>query len=61
MRLVVSIRMDNDAFQPDAEPEAARILHLLADRCGGGILRAGQRQAIMDVNGNKVGEIKILK
>ena len=58
MKAKIEINLDNDAFQPSAGPELARILRNLAqdlddypDAFGIGV---------MDVNGNTVGNFEIV-
>ena len=55
MKLVISINLDNDAFQPDPAQEISRILMLLAARFN----VAPWPESIMDKNGNNVGGIVV--
>ena len=61
MKLNLTIQMDNEAFSPEPEVEVARILHALADRCGQNLGIVGYERAVLDVNGNKVGTVKITR
>lgn len=61
MKLTLTIRMDNEAFAPEPELEVARILHSLADRCSQNIGAVGYEHAVLDVNGNKVGTVRITR
>jgi len=56
MRLIIRIDMDNEAFQPDFQPELSRILHGLADQ-----LSINTFKGIYDVNGNKCGMVDLLE
>lgn len=62
MKLKIDIEMDNAAFE-DKELEAARILADLASRMETGQLgvEPGNRLALMDVNGNRVGEARVTR
>ena len=55
--LRIKIRMDNAAFDPDFEFEAARILRETAERIE---QRGEDGFSLMDYNGNKVGEYDII-
>ena len=62
MKFKVSIRVDNAAFFNGAEGcEVARILREVADKFDGEALSAGQEVSVRDVNGNKVGEVKVVR
>jgi hypothetical protein len=62
MKLKIEIQMDNSAFDDDNGGgfECARILRDLADRIDGGLAEK-TRVALMDINGNKVGEAKVTR
>jgi hypothetical protein len=54
----LTINLDNDAFQPEAEPEVSRILRVVADRLE---QNPGypMYQTVLDVNGNDVGRFRL--
>jgi len=54
----LTIKTDNEAFQPDAGPELARILRGLADDldAGSGNITAAP---LFDANGNRVGAVTL--
>jgi hypothetical protein len=61
MELVIRIDLENDAFQGQAKAvrEVRRILANYTSRCGiSGCLVA---RKLMDVNGNSVGSVELLK
>ena len=60
MRFAVVLFTRNDAFQPEAAPEVARILRELADDLAdeGRALGVGDCGELRDVNGNTVGRWK---
>jgi hypothetical protein len=55
MRLTITIRTGNAAFTDDPHAELARIIREYADRLEGG----REDCALMDYNGNHVGEAKV--
>lgn len=69
MRLVIEIELDNDAFANEPELEVGRIL----DTCGGKFFRQLSRvggclcdasevdDKLLDVNGNTVGSIRLIR
>lgn len=60
MKLAINIDLDNDAFQPEAGEEVARILRDAADRCERlGNLFDDLRANLRDVNGNTVGALTV--
>ncbi len=62
MKLVIEINMDNAAFENHNGCEAGRILYQLAvDRIRPQILEIGDTMSLMDHNGNKVGEAKVVE
>ena len=63
MKLKIEIVMDNAAFDPAPSVEVGRILHALADEAAIGHMfdEIGDRMAIMDSNGNRVGEAKVTR
>lgn len=63
MKLKIVITMDNEAFEPDNGPEAARILHLLADEMENGHFPASPHwvKPLKDRNGNEVGTAKVIR
>ena len=58
MKLTISIKMDNAAFEP-AGFEAARILRDLAQRIAARGAVPSDRFELADVNGNTVGQAKV--
>jgi hypothetical protein len=57
MKLLLKIDMDNAAFEPAGELEAARILEVAAKS-----LRDGADSGnLFDCNGNKVGKFRVLE
>lgn len=54
----LTIDLENDAFSPDAEPEVARILRVVADKLE---QNPGypMYQTVFDVNGNDVGRFRL--
>jgi hypothetical protein len=60
MKLKIEIVMDNDAFAECNGTEAARILREIAERFDGEQLRRHDLRPLRDVNGNRVGEAKIV-
>lgn len=54
----LTINLENDAFSPDAEPEVARILRVIADKLEE---NPGypMYQTVFDVNGNDVGRFRL--
>ena len=70
MKLVLSINMDNAAFKDCAGTEAARILRAVATRIEGVPLERASQAArwanggsysLMDINGNKIGKVKVVE
>ena len=59
MKLTISITMDNAAFEVPNGDELARVLHKLAKRLEGFQWGAPSSFALVDSNGNKVGEAEI--
>ncbi len=63
MKLTLTIDMDNAAFEDAQHIESARILRVAADKIEAGEIgeEAGLdgRLALMDINGNKVGQLKV--
>jgi hypothetical protein len=59
MKAVITVEMENAAFDEGAGRELARILRKTAKRIEGEDLREGFRVALLDVNGNKVGAIEV--
>lgn len=55
MRAVLTVEMDNAAFEADPRSELARILRELAKRVQAG---AGDPIPVFDLNGNRVGELR---
>lgn len=53
----INIQTENAAFSPDPGYELARIFRALAEKAEQGDLYDGQ--PVIDVNGNRVGKIKI--
>lgn len=61
MTLEISICMENEAFSADGGgPEIARILRDLAERYDGPITKPEWARNIYDVNGNNVGDARII-
>jgi hypothetical protein len=62
MKLKITITMENSAFDDDCGggAESARILRDLADRIDGG-LSDKTRVVLVDINGNRVGEAKVMR
>jgi hypothetical protein len=58
MKYKLEINLGNAAFHPDPEPELQRILRKIAEQLGD---RSLEDRFIYDVNGNKVGEVKVVK
>ncbi len=58
MNITVTINCDNAAFQPEPECEVARILKELANKLEYGGMG---EYSLRDVNGNRVGEVKVKK
>lgn len=59
-RLVITINMDNSAFEPDAIPEVLSILNDVMDSVDDGILINGVTETVLaDSNGNIVGSLMI--
>lgn len=58
MRIMIDMRCDNAAFDPDPNAEVARILRELADRVEDSRL---YDQVLHDVNGNQVGTLKVVE
>ena len=54
----IIMNLDNDAFNPDASYEVARILRQLADKIEE---RSALRMPIQDINGNSIGHIRVLR
>jgi hypothetical protein len=59
MQLSLTINLDNDAFNAPNGNEIAVILRRLAKLVDTQDLHEGYRQALMDTNGNKVGEATV--
>jgi len=59
MDLEIKINMDNAAFEDINGQEAARILRKLADKIDGGSLEDGDSVSAIDINGNKVGRLRV--
>ena len=59
MKFVLSITCENDAFQPDAAAEVARILRSVADKLESGADDFGRYRTLRDSNGNDVGRAKL--
>lgn len=61
MKLRITIAMDNEAFEPTAGTEAARILRDLADKIEISNLTDGydRKVNLRDINGNTVGEFTV--
>ncbi len=55
MELTIKITMDNDAFVPDWQPEAARILKEVASDLENGITL----KTLRDLYGNRAGRITL--
>lgn len=56
MKLDITIKMDNAAFEDDGGAEAARILRELANKIDGHPhFSEGHSNALYDANGNEVG------
>jgi|OpeIllAssembly_1097287.scaffolds.fasta_scaffold662297_3 hypothetical protein len=55
-KLTITIRTENAAFDESPELEVARILRSLANRME---VDGVEDRNILDVNGNKVGEVKV--
>lgn len=60
MKFVLSMTVDNAAFQPDPLPAIADRLRYVAEQLDGGETAEYYRN-ITDVNGNIVGTFKLLK
>jgi hypothetical protein len=63
MKLIVTIKMDNAAFDPSGTEEAARILKHVADviERGNFGMQVGAIMPLGDLNGNRVGEAKVTR
>ena len=62
MKATIEVNLDNDVFQLGGGLELARILRVLAgDIEYNNACNLGSYIAIIDVNGNKVGEFEIVK
>jgi hypothetical protein len=59
MKLVLTMNLDNAAFEEPAGYEVARILGELRDKISGESLIDGDGWVLRDVNGNRVGEAKV--
>jgi hypothetical protein len=60
MTATIKINMDNAAFEGDPGAELGRILDELANRLFGPDLEpAAEEYILRDVNGNRVGELRI--
>ncbi len=61
MKITIEINTDNAAFAPHEEIEVARILIRLTDKMMDEGRKLGQLdgQALMDINGHRVGSIKV--
>lgn len=57
MHATIKINMDNSAFEDNPAIELQRILSELAN--GLCIVHGGMEESLRDINGNKVGNIKI--
>lgn len=55
MNITITINTDNEAFQPDADLEIARILERLAKEW----YSVGDGYKLRDYNGNTVGKVEI--
>lgn len=58
MTITITLRTDNDVFQPDASEEVYRILRALTDRVSDGGLHYLPGN-ITDSNGNTVGTVTV--
>lgn len=58
MQLTITINMENAAFEPRPAHEALRILREARPKITKAIFEAGF-EVLLDVNGNKVGEIEV--
>jgi len=56
--LTIDIELENEAFQPYANPEISRILRKIADAYSS---ETSRPSIIRDINGNTVGAIKVIK
>ena len=61
MKLRIEIVMDNAAFDPESGTKAARILRELAGRLDGENLQWRDLRPLRDINGNRVGEAKVIR
>lgn len=63
MKLTITINLDNSAFQPSPNPEAAYILQQLVDRIKQADFKRAPRwnRVLADSNGNSVGEARVTK
>lgn len=63
MKLKLEITMDNAAFDPDNGAECARILHTLAAEIEDAHFKDGLKAMLVlrDINGNRVGEAKVMQ
>lgn len=59
MKVIITIEVDNDAFQPEPSKELARILKELSDK----ISHKGieDKRPLYDINGNNVGWLEVMK
>lgn len=60
MTVTINLNCDNATFSEDAGSEIARILRELADTFEQG-LEPGDRARLRDINGNKVGECRVIE
>lgn len=60
MKAMITIQMDNAAFE-DKGRELARIFQKLADRVYGYQTMSTMLMGLYDINGNYVGEFKVIK
>ena len=60
MKFIMKVAMDNAAFEDDGS-ELPRILHKLADDLERYAMEPGVGFYLLDINGNHVGNAKIIK
>ena len=59
MKLTLTLKMGNAAFDDSPAEEVARILHRFADDIRNHFLEEGDSYPLFDINGNKVGVVAI--
>lgn len=59
MRITITVDLDNEAFADNAGDELARIMRAFAARIDDGPLYPGRLDALLDVNGNTVGDATV--